>query len=314
MILPAASEIKKIDTDNIAVSAELDAIGFPVAPGEDFTAYTKRVEGLLKFREKVISDLQDTGYFELDKDFRLPAENLISDEIIDEAASITRLLYGFEVRWVPGFFLSQSLGLLWGGCSFSNSSNYLNVFLVRFAFATRMKWFLYRRDELIAHELCHAVRSRFDDNTYEEYFAYQTSPKVIRRYLGGCFRTRADAIFFLVPIMVLLSAQIFTAVYGRVLFPIWPFWIFSSIYPAFLLIRNHFERKYISRAAAKLKSIGVTKPLMVLFRATAGEIKYLSSCQSDEQVKAYISGLARHELRWQVISWRFINGDSKHNG
>lgn len=306
MFLPSASEIKEISRDDLEALARLDANGFLVAPAESFSDYLSRAEGLIRFSEKVTADLRESGCFELDKDFILPVENRISELIIDEAAGITMPLYGFAVFWVPGFFLSQSLGILWGGCSYSDSANNLNIFLVRNAFATRKKWFIYRRDELIAHELCHAARNVLNDNTYEEYFAYQTSPKKMRRYLGGCFRTRLDAVLFLLPMLILLAAQIFLSIVGRNIFPIWPFWILGSIYPAFLLIRNHWERRRIHRAGTRLRKAGVRQVNAVLFRSCTTEIKELAKLRDAQQVIKYIDDRAENELRWQIIRYRFV--------
>lgn len=306
MILPSASEIKDIRPDDIETLAKLDASGLIVAPMENFSDYLIRIEGVMSFTEKVTTELDKSGHFELDEKIVLPAENLIPESIIEEAAGITVPLYEITVCWVPGFFLSQSLGILWGGCSYTDNENNLNLFLVRSSFATRKKWFVYRRDELISHELCHAARAVLNDHTYEEYFAYQTSPKKTRRYLGGCFRTRFDALFFLLPIMTLLVAQISLTIIGRNIFPIWPFWIASGIFPAFLLIRNHCERRRIHRAGANLRKAGISRVNAVLFRSLTAEIKHFAKLKDSQQLIKYINERVESELRWRIIHYRFI--------
>lgn len=301
-MFPVLETIRENDLDALAA---LDAGGLLVAPGEDFASYLQRVSGLLAFGEKVEQELAQQGTFELEKGFELPAGKRIPPEVIDEAAAVTGPLYAVSVRWVPGFFLSRSLGLLWGGCSFTDRESDLNVFVIRGSFAERKRWFIYRRDELTAHELCHAARSVLRDETYEEYFAYQTSPFRGRRYLGACFRTRFDALFFLGPILLLLAAE-----FGRTFFngnyPIWPFWIFAGIYPVFLLVRNQFERHRLSRATTLLKQAGIRNPEAVLFRSVAAEIRRFARMDSGHEVKACIDELAERELRWRLIKYRFV--------
>jgi hypothetical protein len=43
---------------------------------------------------------------------------------------------------------------------------------------------LYNREEILAHEAIHAVRSGFEETVFEEFFAYTTSQKRWRRVLG----------------------------------------------------------------------------------------------------------------------------------
>ncbi len=298
-------ELDKIEENDLEALAQLDAGGLLIAPEEDFASYIRRASGLLGFRGKVENELTETGRFELEEGFELPASNRIPPEIIDEAAAITEPLYAISVRWVPGFFLSQSLGLLWGGCSFTESGSDLNIFLIRNSFAARKRWFIYRRDELTAHELCHAARNVLEDDTYEEYFAYQTSPFRGRRYLGACFRTRLDALFFLGPVMVLLVAEIIRTSFNF-RYPIWPFWVVAGLYPAFLLLRNQFERNQVKRAAKILFEAGVRNPMAVLFRCVTPEIKRFARMQSAREVLPHIDAVAADELRWRLIKYRFI--------
>lgn len=306
-MFPDLDKITNYDLDDLAI---LDSGGLLIAPGEDIDVYKKRIAGLLRFRDQVENDLSSNGNFELDKDFILPQENRIPDEIINEAAQITEPLYAFSVRWVPGFFLSQSLGLLWGGCSFTETGSDVNVFLIRGSFALKPRWFIYRRDELIAHELCHAARNVMEDEPYEEYFAYQTSPFKGRRYLGACFRTRLDALLFLGPVMLLLIAEI-TRTVSNWYYPIYPFWLAAMFYPFFLLLRNQFERSLVKIAEKKLRRAGIARPQAILFRSVSAEIHRFAMMESTDKIIPYINQLAANELRWRLIKYRFIEKEEQ---
>lgn len=52
---------------------------------------------------------------------------------------------------------------------------------------------LYSRDEILAHELVHALRAHLNAPRYEEYLAYWTSPHPWRRLLGPLFEKTWEA-------------------------------------------------------------------------------------------------------------------------
>ena len=46
---------------------------------------------------------------------------------------------------------------------------------------------IYKKEELLAHELVHAARFAFNEPFFEEMLAYQTSPYAFRRFFGPLF-------------------------------------------------------------------------------------------------------------------------------
>lgn len=52
---------------------------------------------------------------------------------------------------------------------------------------------LYSRDEILAHELVHALRAHLNAPRYEEYLAYWTAPRAHRRLLGPLFEKAWEA-------------------------------------------------------------------------------------------------------------------------
>ena len=224
---------------------------------------------------------------------------------------LLKTFMNFSVAWVPGFFLSKSLGLLWGGCAFTMPDSLFSVFLIRRSFSAQKKWFIYRRDELLAHELCHAARGPLRDMIYEEHFAYMTAPSRVRRYMGNCFRTKWDAMIFLVPVLVLLTAQSIES-FTRYKYDIWPFWIAALAGPALLLIRNQLCRNVYFKAVKTLKKAGIKNPKAVLFRCTVSEIKEITKYRKRlDSLKLYFKNKSGSELRWKVIMARFIDDNSE---
>ena len=248
----------------LARGAELDGAGFLPRRGESAEQFFRRVETILGIHREFEAELAAAGEVGV-YGLQLRSQDRIPDEIIGEAEEVTDRLYSFRTRHVPGFFLSRDVGLLWGGCMICDPDHPLSVFLIRGAFRKRQRWLFYNRRELLAHELCHSMRQSLEEITLEEYFAYQTSPSRLRRYLGNCFIREYDAIWFVIPALLLLLAQVAQSFWLPGL-PVWPFWPVALAYPAFLLIRNGISRRLVKRAAKKLAAFGVEKPSAVLFR------------------------------------------------
>ena len=199
------AKINDLKEGDIDALCELDSMGLILAPGEDFQEYKQRLQNLFSHLEEVYSELDKNGKVTIFDCVELDKERAIPPEIMEEAAEIDDKFYGFRIDWVPGFFLPKSLGFLWGGCAISSPEDFFSVFLIRGAFAKKKKWLVYRRDELLSHELCHVARLPICDRSYEELFAYRLSPSGFRRYMGNCFQYQIDAILFIVPFFILLD-------------------------------------------------------------------------------------------------------------
>ena len=281
----------------------LDAAGFLITPGEDAAGFLKRVEAVREVSaafEKELASGEKIKVFDI---FEVSADCRIPPEITGEVAGITEKLYGFAVHHVPGFFLKKKIGWLWGGCLVGDPEANFAVFLLRDVFRKKRRFLNYCREELLAHELCHAVRHVMEEPALEEYFAYQTSDSPLRRYLGNCFISDKDALGFLLPVMLLPAAELVKALFLP-WFPAWIFWILAVIYPLFLLCRNHFSRKLVIHAAENLRKAGVSRAEAVLFRCTLEEVGQFSTAKA-EDIPGIIEEKSAGSLRWQVISARF---------
>ncbi|MFA6101527.1 MAG: hypothetical protein WCV67_01230 [Victivallaceae bacterium] len=298
--------IDRLQEDDLQSLSELDAAGIISKPGESFPEFKNRLCSHLMSFADFNRSIAETGEFALFEDFTLHEKDRIGDEIIKEASAVTEKLYHFSINWVPGFFLSKSVGLLWGGCAIHIPEEHLTVFLIRKNFATRKRWFIYRREELLAHELCHAARSPLKDVVFEEFFAYQTAPSRIRRYLGNCFRTQLDALLFVLPVMLLLAVQLVDT-FTSYRMPVWIFWIIALACPAFMLLRNQLARNFFYKARKSLLAIPGAIPEPILFRCTRQEIKAIAGRHRDASgLMDYIQERTSSELRWKVICNRFI--------
>ena len=291
----------------LARGAELDGAGFLPRRGESAEQFFRRVETILGIHREFEAELAAAGEVGV-YGLQLRSQDRIPDEIIGEAEEVTDRLYSFRTRHVPGFFLSRDVGLLWGGCMICDPDHPLSVFLIRGSFRKRQRWLFYNRRELLAHELCHSMRQSLEEITLEEYFAYQTSPSRLRRYLGNCFIREYDAIWFVIPALLLLLAQVAQSFWLPGL-PVWPFWPVALAYPAFLLIRNGISRRLVKRAAKKLAAFGVEKPSAVLFRLDRGEIRRIGAMERPGEFEQYAAERKESDFRWAILCARFLTGN-----
>lgn len=290
----------------IAAAAELDRSGFLPLPGENYADFMNRFQLSEEAFHAFEKELSEKGYALLFDEFKVTPADRIPAEIMKEASEKTLNLYQFENRRVPGFFLSRKVGVLWGGCMVGDPDNGFALMLLRQAFRNRSKWYVYERQELLAHELCHAMRQSLSDIRLEEYFAYQTSGSFLRRHLGNCFIRELDAVLFILPTFILLAATSISE-FTRFTFPVWPFWLLAAVYPIFLLIRNFTGSRIVKKAERKLREFGVDAPFPILFRCTFAELQTLGKLRSGEEFEEYRLRMQNSELRWAIMNIRFFD-------
>ncbi len=310
MKVPDKDQIDAIRAKGAPISdlAELDARGLLMAPGESPEAFLDRLEKLSEEMDGLDAEIAKDGGFELLPGLELSPKERMPQEILSEGEATTEKLYGFKIDWVPGFFLSKGVGHLWGGCAISFPGGYPVVFLIRSAFATKRRWFIYDREELIAHELCHVARTPLSDRPLEEHFAYQTAKSRLRRFSGNCFQTPADAFLFLIPTMILLLAQCLKTFANLDALPIWPFWLLALSGPCWLLLRNIRQRKMAAKAAKALSDAGCAKPDALLFRMDYQEAKELAQAKD---APAAIERLKAKDARLALAFHRFMDAPEK---
>lgn len=290
---------------NIEELTNLDAAGFIAGKDETEAEYLDRVSKIRSAHTDFLARLEASGSTEALEGIVVRSEDAIPADFYDHPAEITRRLYGFEVRHVPGFFLSRQVGLLWGGCLIGDPELNFSLFLLRGTFRNREKWLFYRRDELLAHELCHSARQALGEVTLEEFFAYQTSPSLLRRTLGNCFIRDRDAILFVLPSLLLLAAEIARGFFFPE-FPSWIFWPTAVAYPIYLLIRNQISLNLVKRARKALIRCGVVESFAVMFRCTREELGTIAGFTSSDELRAFAAERGEKEVRWQIISERFL--------
>jgi len=284
--------------------SELDAAGFLPGSRESAAEFLSRVEQSRKEHEEFDRQLAASGEQDVFGEFTVRECDRIAPELLEQAAQKTMSRYGFAVRHVPGFYLSRAVGLLWGGCMLGDPERGFSVFLLRNVFRKQQKFLNYRREELLAHELCHTARQSLRDTVLEDYFAYQTSSSSLQRYLGNCFITDLDALGFVLPVLLLPVAEAIRAIWQPD-FPVWIFWLLAAVYPLFLLCRNFWSRRVVNRARRTVQAAGAVNVEAVLFRCTFSELQRLGNMDG-AAARQWIMDMAQQSPRWAVIVNRFF--------
>ena len=283
----------------------LDAAGVIPGAGESDDEFFARAQRTFDVQRKLFNALTLNRKELIFDGIETDIELKVDDFLLEDSRKLTDELFSFRVEHIPGFFLSKSVGPLWGGCLIADPDIDLAVFFLRDAFKDREKWLFYSRTELGAHELCHSARYAINDPVLEEYFAYRTSSSKLRRYLGNCFIRDIDALLFVLPALLLPVAQFLQIMYFPHL-PVFIFWIIALAYPCYLLIRNQRARNMVKKALKVLEREGVKKSWAVLFRMTSGEIKALGKIKNHAAFAEFTEEKSGTELRWKVIKERFI--------
>ena len=201
-------------------------------------------------------------------------------------------LFDIEPDWVNLRYSDQRLRLWEGGCTWIES-NHITLQL-RKVFEKKSRYLGYSRDEIIAHELVHVVRSSFEEPIFEEILAYQTSTSLLRRFFGPIFRSSKESVFFIISLCVACFATLFAT-----------FQTFVYLGALGVVAGGTFRllkaQRIFSQTRKKIGQIvGKEKALAVMLRLTDREIIRFSKMEK-EQIVSYAVKMSRTQTRWRQI-------------
>ncbi|WDE97942.1 hypothetical protein PQO03_19125 [Lentisphaera profundi] len=269
--------LEKAKAGDFEAVLALDKLGFFPSSTESLEDFSQRLEHLRSAYADLQNDLEVQGFIEIEG-IKFKKEDLIPKKMFCDARKGNLELYGFDLDWVPGFFYSP--GALFGGCAWGMPPHYLTLFILRPSFRERDKWYIYGRQELMAHEMCHAVRFPLEADKYEEMFAYQTSTSAFRKLFGPMVRSPKETYILIALISLLMGVQVW--IYNqeyveRAYFLPLPVFILMSLmvgYFAFLMMRQHLQNKSYERLLQMFSEI-TDAPRSLAFRLNDKEIDCL---------------------------------------
>lgn len=310
-MMPDDNLLKKAAREDIIALARLDEAGFICGKEENAQNFTERLGKLRQNIANMEKQLQESGQFVIE-DLKLEAKEKIDPKLFQESHSICQKNFRFAIDWVPGFFINPHLSFLFGGCAYFFYPDFFALFIIRRSFRQKRRWLIYRRDELLAHELCHVARLGLESHEYEETFAYQTATSSFRRLLGGVFRQQRDSFLFLGTSFLLLIGQLLRTFWLPAL-PAWPFWALFILFLAHLGRQHQQSCRRLAQALANIQPTFGDNSQAVLFRCTDQEIHDLAKLSSDS-VLTWLDRQCQHLLRWRIIRHRFLPSQNTISG
>ncbi len=156
----------------------------------------------------------------------------------------------------------------------------------------------YLPEEIVAHELVHAMRLSFEEARFEEILAYRTSEKRFRRYFGPLFAKPKEVkgwLFLLITSWAIYWTQFaFEIEIGAEYF----LWV-----PLLILglgtIRLIRAQRLFSLALNNLEKTGV-KALPIALRLSDEEILRFAR-NSSEEIRDFAQKQRQTDLRWQQL-------------
>jgi hypothetical protein len=236
----------------------LDKEGFLPGPGESEKDFLSRVEGIRK-------KFAEGGWIPA------PHWSWVNESLYE--------IFNVKPLYICAFYSNRSLAP-WQAAASWIEGREVKAIQLREGLRKGRYLGLYRREEILAHEAVHAIRSGFNEDRYEEFFAYMTSEKRWRRVLGPILQRPWEAWPFLL-----------CALGGAV----WPVcYLGAALWAAMgfvRLIRCHWRLRRASERI--LERAGSARGARaVLFRLTDEEIERLAKEEWIEE---------RECLRWRVI-------------
>lgn len=307
-------ELLKAGEGDLKTLTELDTRGFLIGPEESPQEFSDRLRVFEKNLKEMNKELKEKNQLTVE-DLTFPAKEKIPAESFNPAAKITENLYDFKINWVPGFFVTPSFGMLFGGCAYSFAPEFFSLFIIRNSFKKKKKWLFYERDELMSHELCHVARFAMGSHKYEEQFAYQTSTSSFRKNFGCMMRSAWETYVIMILLFSMLATQISLITFkgewlaSRSIIENPVHWFYAALFGfvSFLVLRQKRQNKDFSKTLNLLSAIS-TKPRALAFRLTDHELDQLSKYTAlDESSFKELILKTSQAHRFNILKNRFLD-------
>ena len=151
----------------------------------------------------------------------------IEGRVIEPCTLDCMAIYGADPKWIPLTYSNHGL-LPWQGAALFVFGGKIPLIQLRKGFK-RGSFLFYSRDEVLRHEVLHAMRVAFDEPRFEEILAYSHARSKWRRVVGPLFRTPGQTLFFLGILMLSLLLQ--GSGFYFIDSPFFPFFQAASILP-----------------------------------------------------------------------------------
>lgn len=152
----------------------------------------------------------------------------------------------------------------------------------------------YAKEEVISHELIHAMRLPLHSSRFEEIIAFHTSHNPFRRYFGPLFRHPYEVYVLFVAVLLGWLGLFWTDISFFVWIP-WGVCLFA-------ISRLFFSHLVFKRCKAKLTTLlkDKSKALAFLSRLTDTEIAMIAK-KPLKEIKIYTEEMKSKHVRWKML-------------
>ncbi|WP_366223591.1 hypothetical protein [Chlamydia buteonis] len=249
-----------------------------------------------KTLEDDLLDLNKQGILagpeELKAPFLYRAQDIIDNAPDYPTAFPPRLQEIFDINptHLEVIYSNEGMDVWEAGCTWI-TNNYVTIQLRKHLRKAARWFYMYSKEEILSHEAVHAARMKFYEPMFEEVLAYQTSPKVWRRFLGPLFRSPGEhyCLFFFV--LSGLGLALWSPLVGLACILATPVYFGTRL----LIIQSYFRR-----AMKKIRKMLGIPPLWVMLRLTDAEIRMFAT-QPIPVLEKYAREQKLESVRWQQI-------------
>lgn len=274
--------------------------GFIPGPQEVESSFLERME----FCHHLLPHLQK----EVPADLPFDLTETVQAASLKESLSITEEVYGIRPDWVPIFFSNHQLTPWHAGCAWIFQlypTSPIAAFLqLRASFKKNSSFLgLYKKNELISHELSHVGRMAFQEPKYEEFFAYSSSPSTWRAWWGPIIQSSKESLYFilLLGLLFIVDLSLFSMDYPEAVPLSWQLKLLPVGCVFLALLRLAGRHWKFSRA---LKNLGVLYEkkvaLHVMYRLTDEEIEKFAFL-TPEKIRDFMLISSNTSFRWKFL-------------
>lgn len=201
-----------------------------------------------------------------------------------------RELFDINPTHVEVIYSNEGMDVWEAGCTWI-AYNRVTIQLRKHLRKAKRWFYLYAKEEILAHEAVHAARVKFSEPMFEEILAYQTSKFGLRRWLGPLFRSPSENYCFLFFMLSGLGLSLWQPFLGVAC-------VLGVV--SYFTTRLLIMRSYFSRAKRKIRKMLGVPPLWVMLRLTDREIRMFAS-QPIPVLEKYAREQRLESIRWQQI-------------
>lgn len=275
--------------------------GFIPGPNEAETSFAERVAFCQHLEQHLI---QKVG---AELPFQVGDQN--NQDLLQDALPLTQDLYGIRPQWVPLFFSNYQLAPWHGGCAWIFQLDEQTPTTAFLQLRARLRNFpsylgIYRRTELIAHELAHVGRMLYQEPQFEEILAYQSSSSSWRRWLGPIVQSSKESLFFILLLGVIILSDFALLSLNMKSAMVIAFWIktipFFLIFVGLgrLIYRHRLYKKCLKNLTLLYQQPKIARHL--LYRLRDSEIKQFAHF-SPKQIQNFIRSAEKTSFRWLFL-------------